>query len=217
MRIRIIAVLIITVALTAGVVIAFKMRSPPEIETPSSTLYKIPIPNISSYVMANDLLYVVSDTHVHSYNFDTRSTSKGPRIPLDSLLGNRNSQPIVCSWENMEISEPTEIATIISTKTLDENIINQIKLQDTVRPIICSEDIYVVDNYHGSPQRTYILKNDEAVRSELPIAEIDHKLENAIAAEHPLFKDNVYDILMINDKNGLLIITLDLEIWFYQR
>lgn len=144
---------------------------------PSLTFYTIgEIEGVEGFIWGNGKeLHITNGEAIFTYNIDTREAQAIVKPSAKYVLGrDEHGEVIYCSWINNDIMLPEEKATLILIHNQNKEVIANIPLHETVRPISCStKQLITQDNYHGSPERTYLVTVENALIKEIKLEDED--------------------------------------------
>lgn len=231
--------LIVSTALILGAVLLLLFGLRYYKPSPKFNIYKLESDQVVDYeVSGSDLLYI---TATDAFKYDLQSHES--KIVGKSQLAYRTSviiqdadHVVICEYQNVQISTPTETATFIiinqlSTKDFQKSEVQRYDTTKTVKPIYCdSETIIAIDNYPGDLGRIYefnLANHTETQISDIPkkyqkensLKIKDLKEFTIVVYENQNYQINVPNIFEkafhIND--GFILEDYEGELWIAKR
>jgi len=170
------------------------------------------IDNISSphqvQWISNEDLLIVKEKDIFKYNIYSKNLEKiGEREPNSFVSLDSKGELIFCEFEHFIINSPDEFSTIFRIKNSKEEVIKEIKIFETIRPIRMNESIIIAVTAVDFLEEHYYKIDIESEQKEeiaAPNREMSLDIPKYIDARRVFVKDK--DLYIIEDMRGNLIL-----------
>lgn len=148
---------------------------------------------------------IVKNQYIYKYNIYLKSFEKlGERNPNSIVSLNSKGELFFCEFEHFIINSPDEFSTIFNMKDRDGNLIKEIKIFETIRPVWMSEhEIYAVTAVDFLEEHHYMLDIETGEKEEIE-EEYPLDIPRYIDVRRVFVRDQ--NLYLIEDMNGNLIL-----------
>lgn len=153
---------------------------------------------------------IVKNQYIYKYNIYLKSFEKlGERNPNSIVSLNSKGELFFCEFEHFIIHSPDEFSTIFRIIDKDGNLIKEIKIFETIRPVWMNErEIYAVTAVDFLEEHHYMLDIEREEKVEIEEEEYPLDIPKDIDVRRVFVRDK--DTYLIEDMDGNLIMLKNL-------
>lgn len=158
--------------------------------------------------ISNEEVLIVQEKDIFKYNILSKDLEKlGEREPNSFVSVNSKGELMFCEFEHFIIHSPEEFSTIFRIKDMDGNLIKEIKVFETIRPIYMDEEEIIAVTAMDFLEEHFFKINIESEKKEeidSPYRKYSFDIPRYIDVRRVFVRSK--DLYIIEDMNGNLIL-----------